>query len=60
MVRVRVIRPWDFSTQAGDELVLQSLHPALASHVVVLEEVELEVATPEPVRRRRPPKQEQE
>jgi len=58
MVRVRVISPWDFSVKVGDELTLQSLHPALEHHVVVLEELELEVATPS--KRGRPPKAEQE
>ncbi len=70
MVKVRVVKPWDFSVKVGDELTFEFLHSALASHVVVIGEDqdaeaehgedELEVATPEPARRGRPPKQQEE
>jgi hypothetical protein len=61
MIKVRVIKPWSFDVTEGQVMTFATLHPSLEHHVMVLDEdAELEVATPEPVRRGRPPKQEQE
>lgn len=54
MIKVRVIKPWSFDVAEGQVMTLATLHPSLEHHVMVLDEdVELEVATPEPVKRGR-------
>lgn len=49
MARYLVVNPW-FGVEKGQELELDALHPALASHVKLIEEKpeppKLEVSTP--------------